>query len=163
MFKHNLVNVMAHHLVFGLCSFILFNAIFDVLDLKYFLLHSFWRQYFFLMFSTWLSSNNSLSQNILDFYSNLCLFMCLPVCLSVLLASFIYINKNCLIWKVLGQTTRVSAPRRSLVLCGCLCYIPRGFAFSKRDIWPSLTNPLGLSWSNFAVSPLHSDLRELII
>lgn len=41
MFKHNLVNVMAHHLVFGLCSFILFNAIFDVLDLKYFLLFSF--------------------------------------------------------------------------------------------------------------------------
>lgn len=38
MFKHNLVNVMAHHLVFGLCSFILFNAIFDVLDLKYFIL-----------------------------------------------------------------------------------------------------------------------------
>lgn len=38
MFKHSLVNVMAHHWVFGLCSFILFNAIFDVLDLKYFLL-----------------------------------------------------------------------------------------------------------------------------
>lgn len=108
----------------------------------------------FLTFPIRLSSNNSLSQNILDFYSNSSLFMCL----SVLLASFIYLKKTCLLWNVLRQTTRVSAPRRSLVSCG-LCQAPCGFAFSKQRIWSSLTNLLGSSWNIFTAFPLHSDLR----
>lgn len=37
MFKHNLVNVITHHLAFDFCNFILFNAIIGVLDLELFL------------------------------------------------------------------------------------------------------------------------------
>lgn len=80
------------------------------------------------------------------------------MCLSVLLASFIYLKKTCLLWNVLRQTTQVSAPRRSLVCPVASARHHVGLTFEATHL--VITHqPAWLFLEYFHCFPLHSDLR----
>lgn len=86
-FKHNLANVMSHHLAFGLCKFILFNAIINIPDLKYFLLSFVLKAVFFFKYTLFdfvlnnipPSKYSWLLQSFIPIYLRLCILI---ICLS---------------------------------------------------------------------------------